>query len=234
VDVIFAPTSPAALAAKEAGVPVVFALVGDPIAFGLVASIARPGGNATGLSNQSNDIATKRLEILREVVPAVSRVAILVNLGNPSTLLDMSEVTVAALKLGLACTPIQIRHADEIAPALAGLSSDTQVLYVPPNPLMFTNRILINTMAIGARLPTMYGTRDYLETGGLVSYGTNFSEQFRRVADYVDKILRGAKPSDIPVEQPTKFELAINLKTAKAIGLTIPESFLLRADEVIE
>jgi putative ABC transport system substrate-binding protein len=164
----------------------------------------------------------------------VSRVAILANLANPSTLLDMSEVAMAALKLGLTCTPIQIRHADEIGPALAGLSSDTQVLYVPPDPLMFTNRIRINTIAIGAGLPTMYGTRDYLETGGLVSYGTNFSEQFRRAADYVDKILRGAKPSDIPVEQPTKFELAINLKTAKAIGLTSPESFLVRVDEVIE
>ena len=206
----------------------------DPVGTGLVASLARPAGNLSGLSNLLPDIATKRLELLREVVPNLRRLAIIANVDNPAVVLTMREVQVTAPTLGLDVATSEIRRAEDIAPAFEALKGRAEALFVHPDPLVNTNRIRINTLALAARLPTMHGVREYVEAGGLMSYGPNVVEQYRRAADYVDKILRGAKPGDIPVEQPTKFDLVINLTTAKALGLTIPESFLSRADEVIE
>ncbi len=236
VDVIVTHGTATVVAAKQATavIPIVFALVGDPVGTGLVTSLARPGGNVTGISTQAPDLGGKRLELLREVVPGLRRLAILANVGNPSNVLEMGEVQAAARTLGLEAAPFEIRRAEDIAPAFEALKGRVDALHIPSDALVFTNRIRINTLALGARLPTMHGSREYIEAGGLMSYAPSFPDQFRRAADYVDKILRGAKPGDIPVEQPTKFELIINLKTAKALGLTIPESFLLRADEVVE
>jgi putative tryptophan/tyrosine transport system substrate-binding protein len=236
VDVIVTYATPPVLAAKQAtsAIPIVFASAADPVGTGLVASLARPGGNVTGLSNQQPDTAAKRLELLREVVPGLGRLAILANVGNPAAVLDMREVQAAARKLSLEAAAFEIRRAEDIAPAFEALTSRVHALYVAGDPLVNTNRIRINSLALGARLPTMHGYRDYVEAGGLMSYGPSALDQYRRAADYVDKILRGAKPGELPVEQPTKFDLVINLTTAKALGLTIPEPFLLRADEVIE
>jgi len=236
VDVIVTSGTPQVLAAKQATsvVPIVFATAGDPVRTGVVASLARPGGNVTGLSNQNTDLAGKRLELLREVVPGLRRVALIGNLGNPIIMLELSEVQAAARTLGLEVTAPEIRRAEDITLAFEALKSRADALYISPDALINTNRIRINILVVGARLPTMHGSRDYVEAGGLMSLGANFPDQFRRAADYVDKILRGAKPGDLPVEQPTKFDLVINLTTAKALGLKIPESFLLRADEVIE
>jgi putative ABC transport system substrate-binding protein len=236
VDVILTHNTPPVLAAKQATsiIPIVFATAGDPVGAGLVASLARPGGNVTGLSSQVTDTAGKRLELLREVVPGVRRLAILGNTGNPFTVLEIGEVQAAASTLGLEVATFEIRRAEDIAPAFEALKGRAEALYVATDPLLNTNRLRIVILALGARLPTMHGFREDVEAGGLMSYGANFPDLFRRAADYVDKILRGAKPGDIPVQQPTKFELVINLTTAKALGLTIPEAFLLRADEVIE
>src|SRR5215831_17382619 len=236
VDLIVASTTPAVIAAKQATavIPIVFASVGDPVGTGLVASLARPAGNLTGLSNLLPDIATKRLELLREVVPNLRRLAIIANVDNPATVLTMREVQVTAPTLGLDVTRLEIHRGEDIAPSFESLKGRADALFVAPDPLVNTNRVRINTLALGARLPTMHGLPDYVEAGGLMSYGPNVVDQYRRAADYVDKILRGTKPGDIPVEQPTKFDLVINLTTAKALGLTIPESFLSRADEVIE
>jgi putative ABC transport system substrate-binding protein len=167
---------------------------------------------------------------LREVLPDLRRLAIIANVGNPGSVLEMSEAQATAHTLGLEVITSEIRRADDIAPAFEALRERADALYVCPDPLMNTNRTRINILAVGARLPTIHGIREYVEAGGLMSYGLNLPDQFRRAADYVDKILRGAKPADIPVEQPTKFDLVINLTTAKALGLTIPEAFLLRAD----
>ena len=197
-------------------------------------ALARPGGNVTGLSIQATDLAGKRLELLREVVPGLRRLAIMANVGNPAAVLEMREVQAAARTLGLDATTLEIRRAEDIAPAFEALKGRAEALYVVGDPLVNTNRIRINTLALGARLPTMYGIREYVEAGGLMSYGPNFPDLFRRAADYVDKILRGAKPADLPVEQPTKFDLVINLTTAKALGLEVPPTLLARADEVIE
>jgi putative ABC transport system substrate-binding protein len=236
VDVIVTGGTAAVVAAKEATsvIPIVVAGAGDPFGTGLAASLARPGGNVTGLSSQSSDIAGKRLQLLREVVPDLRRLAILANVGSPIVVLEMGEVQAAALRLGLETTTLEIRRAEDIGPAFDGLKDRVDALYVVSEPLVNTHRIRISILALGARLPTMYGAPEYVEVGGLISYGPNQPALFRRAADYVDKILRGAKVSDIPIEQPTKFDLIINLTTAKALGLTIPESFLLRADEVIE
>jgi ABC-type uncharacterized transport system substrate-binding protein len=235
VDVIFSVGS-AATAAKQATstIPIVFAMAGDPVGSGMVASLARPGGNVTGLSIQSSDLAGKRLELLREVIPTLRRLAILANVGNPASVLEMREAQAAARTLGLEVDMLEIRRAEDIAPTFEALKSGVQALYVCPDPLVNANHARINTLALGARLPTIHPFRDYLGAGGFMSYGANNADLFRRAGDYVDKILRGAKPADIPVEQPTKFELVINLTTAKALGLTVPESFMLRADEVIE
>jgi putative ABC transport system substrate-binding protein len=236
VDVIVTSGTAVVVAAMQATsvIPIVFAAAGDPVGTGLIASLARPGGNVTGLSNQELDLAGKRLELLREIVPGLGRLALLGNVGNPVVVLDMREAQAAARTLGLEVTTLEIRRGEDIVPAFEALNGHEEALYVVFDALVNTHRIRINTLALAARLPTMHGIRDYVEAGGLMSYGTNFPDLFRRAADYVDKILRGAKPADLPVEQPTKFDLVINLTTAKALHLKIPESFLLRADEVIE
>jgi len=237
VDVIVAGSgTPAAMAAKQAttAIPIVFAFVGDPVGTGLVASLARPGGNATGLSNQTTDTAAKRLEILREVVPGLRRLALLANVGNPNSALEMHEVQEAVSALGLEAATFEVRRAEDIAPAFEMLKGRAEAIDVIGDPLFNANRIRINILALGARLPTMHGAREYVEAGGLMSYGASVVDLFWRAGDYVDKILRGAKPANLPVEQPTKFDLVINLTTAKVLGLTIPQSFLLRANEVIE
>jgi len=236
VKVIVTYGTPGALAAKRAtsNIPIVFALVGDPVGTGVVTTLARPGANLTGLSNEAVDLHGKRLELVREAVPGLRRIAILGNSSNPSSALEMNGVLSLARSLGLEATTFEIRRTDEITPAFEALTGRMDALYVLTDMLVLDNRVRINTLALGSKLPTMHGARQYVEAGGLMSYGTSYTAQFQRAADYVDKILRGAKPSDIPVEQPTKFELVVNLTTAKALGLTIPESFLLRADEVIE
>jgi ABC-type uncharacterized transport system substrate-binding protein len=236
VSVIVTGGTAAVIAAKQATsvIPIVFGSVADPVGTGLVASLARPGGNVTGLSNQSADLPGKRFELLREVVPGLRRLAIMANVSNPSNVLEMNEAQAPARKLGLDVVRLEIQQAGDIEPALASLRGDTDALYVVTDALVNTNRVRINTLALAARLPTMFGEKGYVQSGGLLSYGPNFPDLYRRASDYVDRILRGAKPAELPVEQPTKFELVINLKTAKALGLTISESFLLRADEVIE
>jgi putative ABC transport system substrate-binding protein len=187
------------------------------------------------LSNQSPDLASKQLELLRDVVPGLRRLGIIANVGNPATVLVIREVEAAARTLGLEVATPEIRRAENIVPAFEALEGRApQALYVAFDPLVATNLIRINTLAVGARLPTMHGNRDYVEAGGLMSYGTNTPDLWRRAGDYVDKILRGAKPADLPVGQPTKFDLVVNLTTAKALRLKLPESFLARADEVIE
>ena len=236
VDVIVTSATAVIVAAMEATsvIPIVFAAAGDPVGTGLVASLARPGGNVTGLSMQQTDLAAKRLELLREVVPGLRRLAILANVGGPAVVLDMREVEAAARTLGLEVITAEIQRGEHIVPAFEALNGRADALYVCIDPLVNSHRIRINTLALAARLPTSYATREAVEAGGLMSYGPNQADLYRRAADYVDKILRGAKPSDLPVEQPRKFDLALNLTTAKALRLTIPESFLLRADEVIE
>jgi ABC-type uncharacterized transport system substrate-binding protein len=236
VDVIVTSGTPQVIAAKQATslIPIVFASAGDPVGSGLVASLARPGGNVTGLSSQMTDTAAKRLEFLREVVPGLRRLAIMVNVSNPLAVLEMVEAQAAVATLGLEVITSEIRRAEDIVPAFEAFNGRADALYVITDPLMNTFRNRTNTLALGSRLPTMYGTREFVEAGGLMSYGSNFADQFRRAADYVDKILRGTKPGEIPVEQPTKFELVINAQTATMLGLDVPPTLLARADEVIE
>jgi putative tryptophan/tyrosine transport system substrate-binding protein len=236
VDVIVTYATPVVLAAKKVTsvIPIIFAAAADPVGTGLVASLARPGGNVTGLSVLETDLAGKRLELLREAVPNLRRLAIMVNVGNPASMLEMGEVQAAAHTLGLEVTTLEIRLAEDIERALEELRGGAEALYVCIDTLLFSNRVRINTLALAARLPTMHSNREYVVAGGLMYYGPHFPDLFRRAAELVDKVLRGTKPSDIPVEQPTKFELVLNLTTAKALGLTIPEAFLMRADEVIE
>jgi putative ABC transport system substrate-binding protein len=235
VDIIVTSATPPTTAAKQATsvIPIVFAAVGDPVGTGLVASLARPGGNATGLSLQQTDAAGKRLELLREAIPGIRRLAILANGGNLSALLDMREAQAMAQTAGFEAVSSEI-DPEDIAPAINAFRSRVEALYVCNDPLVATSGVRISAAAVEVRLPTMFGVREYVEVGGLMSFGPSFPDLYRRTADYVDKILRGAKPSDLPVEQPTKFELVINLKTAKALGLTVPPTLLARADEVIE
>jgi putative ABC transport system substrate-binding protein len=236
VNVIVTVTTPAALAAKQATslIPIVFAAAGDPVGTGLVASLARPGGNVTGLSNLISDTGGKKLQLLREIVPDLGRLAIMANVSNPAVVLELDDAQAAARTLGLEVTISEVRRVEDIASAFDALKGRADALYVCADPLMYTHRIRINTLALSVRLPTMHGIREYVEAGGLMSYGANIADLFRRNAEYVDRILRGAKPSDIPVEQPTKFDLVINLTTARALGLTVPPILLARADEVIE
>jgi len=236
VDVIVTSGTPQVVAAKQATsvIPIVFAAVGDPVGTGLVASLARPGGNATGLSIQATDLAAKRLGLVREVVPGLRRLAIMANSDSRAAVVEMREVQATARTLGLEVVTSEIRSPEDIAPAFEALKGRAEALYVCNDPLVTTNRISINTLALGVRLPAVYNVREFVEAGGLMSYGPSFLDLYRRTADLVDKILRGAKPADIPVEQPTKFELMINLKTAKFLGLAIPPSLLQRADQVIE
>jgi len=235
VDVIVTAGS-AVLAVKQATsvIPIIFPLADDPVGSGYVASLGRPGGNVTGLTVQSTDLASKRLGLLREVFPGLARLAILANVGNPGNVLEMDEVAAAAHTLGVEVAKSGIRRAEDISPAFDAFKSGIDALYVCTDAFLNANRIRINTLALAARLPTMTGFREIVEAGALISYGPNVPDLFRRAGNLVDKILRGAKPSDIPVEQPTKFDLVINLTTAKALGLTIPHNLLVLADEVIE
>ena len=196
--------------------------------------MARPGGNVTGLSIQQTDVAAKRLELLREVVRDLRRLAILAHIDSPNAVLEMREVQAAARTLGFEVIPLEILRGEDIVPAFEALKDRAEAIYVVIDPLTNTHRVRINTLALAERLPTMHFTREGVEGGGLMSYGPNFPDLFRRAANFVDKILRGAKPGDIPVEQPTKFDLIINLTTAKALRLDVPSTLLARADEVIE
>jgi ABC-type uncharacterized transport system substrate-binding protein len=235
VDVIL--TSGAAgidLKRTTSTIPIVLAVAQDPLGEGLVTSLARPGGNITGLSLQGTDVAGKRLGLLREVLPSMRRLAILADLGYPSTVIEMREAQAPASMLGLEVVTLEARQTEDIASAFESHKGRADALFVGGGPLMTSNQIRINTLALAARLPTVSIVRESAEAGALMSYGAHFPSLFQRAADYVDKILRGAKPADIPVEQPTKFELAINLKTAKALGLDVPPTLLARADEVIE
>jgi putative ABC transport system substrate-binding protein len=235
VDVILTYAT-AALAVKRATsvIPVVFVLASDPIGAGLVTTLGRPDGNVTGLSQQAADLASKRVELLREVIPQLHQLVIIGNPGYSDTKREIDEVQSVARTLGLEIAPLEVRRPDDIAIAFETMKGGADALYVVGDPLTAANRTRIITFALSMRLPMIFNTREHVQAGGLMSYGPNFPDQFRRAADYVDKILRGSKPADIPVEQPTKFDLVINLTTAKALRLKIPESFLLRADEVIE
>jgi putative tryptophan/tyrosine transport system substrate-binding protein len=236
VDVILAGGTEAAVAAKKATstIPIIFPTAGDPIGSRLVVSLARPGGNATGLSNLGTDLAAKRLALLREVLPGLRRLAVMVNTEYSGGVTEGEQIGAAVRKLGLELISMPIRSADDIAPAFEGLRGRAEAFYATGDPLVGAQRLRINTFALAAHLPTMFPQREYLEAGGLMSYGANFPDLSRRAADYVDKVLRGAKPADLPVEQPTKFELVINRITARALGLDIPPTLLAIADEVIE
>lgn len=236
VNVIVTSTLRAVIAAKQAtsAIPIIFTSIGNPVSAGLVQSLAQPGSNLTGLSQQGPELGTKRLELLREMIPDLRRVAVMANPVNPSTNLEIEEVQLAARQFGIDVSVLQVKRAEDIGPAIESSKGRVEGLYVVIDPLMSVNQDKINALAIGARLPTLHGLRDYVVTGGLMSYGANFTALFRRAGDYVDKILHGANPAGLPVEQPTKFDLVINLKTAKALGLTVPPTLLARADEVIE
>jgi len=236
VNLILTHNTPPTLAAKQSTsvIPIVFATAGDPVGTGIVASLARPGGNITGLSGQATDTSGKRIELLRELIPDLRRLAMLVDVDNPLTTREIGEVQEAARTLAVEVASFEIRRAEDIGPAFEALQGRAQALYVPSIPLFVVNRIRINTFALAARLPTIYNVREPVEAGGLMSYGANWVDMWRRAADLVDKILRGAKPGDLPVEQPTKFDLVVNLTTAKALGLTVPPMLLARASEVIE
>jgi putative ABC transport system substrate-binding protein len=236
VDVIFAGGTEAALAAKRATsvIPIVFPSAGDPVGTGIVASLGRPGGNVTGLSNFGSDLGSKRLALLREAFPALRRLAIMANADYSGGVTEMAEIKPAARTLGIEVVPLVIRRVEDIAPAIEALKDRAEALYVIGDPFVNTHRLRINTFALAGRLPTMHGQREYVEAAGLMSYGSNFPDLNRRAAEYVDKILRGAKPADLPVEQPTKFDLVVNLVTARALGVTMPSTLLARADEVIE
>ena len=236
VDVILAGGTEAAIAAKQATsvIPIVFPTAGDPVGSRLVASLARPGGNVTGLSNLGSNLAAKRLEIMREVVPGLGRLAVMANADYSGGVTEREEIDAAARTIGLEVISLPIRRPEDIAPAFEALKRRADALYIVGDPLVNIQRVRINTFALATRLPTMYVQREYVEAAGLMSYGSNYLELNRRAADYVDRILRGTKPGDLPIEQPTKFDLVINLITAKALGLEIPPTLLARADEVIE
>jgi putative ABC transport system substrate-binding protein len=237
VDVVVTSGTPATMALQKASstIPIVFATAGDPVNTGLVTSLARPGGHTTGLATQGDDIAGKRLELMREVLPRLRRLAVMGNVSNSFTVLEMGYLRKAAGKIGMNSVDVAIRRAQDIPDAFKGLRRQAEALYVCTDAsVVHANRVQINTSALREKLPTMQGSRTYLDGGGLMSYGPDFPDLFRRSAEIVDKILRGAKPSDIPVEQPTKFDLVVNLRTAKALGLEVPRTLLVRADELIE
>jgi putative ABC transport system substrate-binding protein len=238
VDVIMVTTDPAAAAAKRATrtIPIVMGLSTDPVGTGFVTSLAHPGGNVTGLTSMAPELSAKRLELLREAVPGVSRLAFLWNPDVRGALLSYQETEKAAHALRLSVQSVEVARAEDIEGAFTVLAEQrAQALIVDgPNPVGVSNREKIVSLAERNRLPALYPSREYVDSGGLISYGPSITDSFRRAAAYVDKILKGAKPSDLPVERPTKFELAVNLKTAKALGLKIPQSLLLRADQVIE
>ena len=237
VDVILASAPAAARAAKEATatIPIVMVTVADPIAFGLVSSLARPGGNVTGFSFLHPELSGKRLALLKEMIPKLTRVAVLWNADNPYKALDMKEVETAAERSGVALIPVSVRGVEGLDGAFtAARQAGAACLLTLEDPFTIAHRARIVELARKHRLPALYGRSVYVDGGGLISYGPDPIDQYRRAATYVDRILKGAKPSDLPIEQPTKFELAINLKTAKALGLPVPHSVLVRADRVIE
>ena len=235
VDVILASSGPEAVAAKKAttSVPIVFSNVFEPVEFGLIQSLARPGGNVTGLAISSVDLAGKRLELLRELVPKLRRVAVLSPPANAYNPMQLKGAEVAARTLGIQLQHVSVRAPTDFDAAFKSMRGADGLLQLLALPFM-THRARLVGLAAEHRLPAVYGTREMVDAGGLVSYGANFADLYRRAATYVDKILKGAKPADLPVEQPTKFELVINLRTAKALVLTVPPSLLLRADQVIE
>jgi putative tryptophan/tyrosine transport system substrate-binding protein len=236
VDVIVVQTTPAAQAVKRATstIPVVIALAGDPVGSGLVATLARPGGNITGLSTMATDLTAKRLQLLKEAIPRVARVAVLWNPDTPTYARAIADLKAVAPSLSIDLSFMSARTPEEIGPAFAAANrAHAQALYIIPDAFFSAHRVTLLKLALKARLPVIYGERHFADAGALMSYGPNVDDLFRRSAEYVDKILKGAKPGDLPIEQPTKFEFVINLKTAKALGLTIPQSILLRADEVI-
>jgi putative ABC transport system substrate-binding protein len=235
VDIIVT-SGTAAGAAKQAtsAIPIVFAVAVEPLSSGLVSNLARPGGNLTGLSSQTGDLGGKRLDLLREVVPNLRQLAIIGNAGYSAAVQEMGEVQAAAKSLGLEVVTVEVRRAEDFEPAFERLKNRADALYVSSESLISANRTRLVILSLAARMPTMYGEQLHVEAGGLMSYGANLPDLFRRSAEYVDKILRGTKPGDLPVEQPTKFDLAINLITAKALGLSVPPTLLTRADHVIE
>jgi putative tryptophan/tyrosine transport system substrate-binding protein len=237
VDVIVAAGTPGPLAAKQATttIPIVMTAAGDPVGTGLVASLAHPGGNVTGLSLMAPDLAGKRLELLKEIVPDLARVAIIWNASNPYPALVFKETEDAARRLKIETQSLEVRTPDDVGKALeAAVQGKANALIVVDDPLIVSQRKPIADFAAKNRLPTIYGIREFVDAGGFISYGAHLADLYRRAAGYVDKILKGAKPSDLPVEQPAKFELVINLKAAKMLGITIPGTMLARADEVIE
>ena len=219
---------------QTAVIPILFAVAVDPVGGGLVASLSHPGGNVTGLSAQGPDLASKRLELLHAVIPGLRRLAVMFNADFVQAVSEMGEVQTTGRKLGLEVVPIEIRASQDIAAAFATLGARAEALYVVGDALTSGNRNRIITFSLTARLPTIFNTSDHARAGALLSYGPSFPDLFRRTAELVDKILRGANPGDIPVEQPTKFDLALNLITATALGLTVPPKLLFAADEVIE
>jgi putative ABC transport system substrate-binding protein len=236
-EVIVAGSAAAAMAVKRVtrAIPVVFILVADPVADGLVASLAHPGGNLTGLTTLSRELGGKRLQLLAQVVPNLSRVAVVYNPADPGAAGGIGEQHAAARTLGLTLQLVQVRSPDEIDTAFSAIKQwRAQALAVPPGPFAAANQARIEELALKLRLPTVYASRSFAERGGLMAYGPSYGDLARRAAAYVDKILRGAKPADLPVEQPTKFELVVNLRTAKALGVVIPQSVLIQADEIVQ
>ncbi len=237
VDVLLTVGDPSIRAAKEATrtIPIVMAAVKDPIVTGLVASLARPGGNITGLSIMAPELVGKQLELLKEVLPKVSRVALLWNPANASNAPQLREAEVAARALGVRLQSLEVRAPGEIAGAFAAMTRERAgAVIILVDAMLNEHRTQTVALATKSRLPAMHGIREHAETGGLMAYGASVSDMYRRAATFVDKILKGSNPADLPVEQATRFDLVINLKSAKALGLTIPQSVLLRADELIQ
>jgi putative tryptophan/tyrosine transport system substrate-binding protein len=236
VDLIVTSSTNDSIVMKQVApqIPMVFAVSGDPVGFGLVASLARPGGNVTGLSIQTTDSAGKRLQLLREIVPGLHRLSILANPGSANVMLEVTELQAAARTFGLDVATSEIHRTADVDSTFELLKSRADALYVVSDPLVNANRILIGTLALRARMPMMCMFRELVEAGCLMSYGPNLPDLYRRAAEFADKILRGARPSDIPVEQPTRFDLVLNLTTAKALGLVVPPTLLVIAEEVIE
>jgi putative ABC transport system substrate-binding protein len=235
VDIILASAGPAALVVRNAttSVPVVFVGVTDPVGLGLVPSLARPGGNLTGLATTSGDFAGKRLELLKAIVPKLKRVAVLWHPANPTNPIQLKGAQAAARTLGVNLQPVPLQGPDDFDSAAKAVRGADGLLMLE-SPLFTTYRAQLAELASKARVPAIYGQKEYVEAGGLMSYGTHYYDLYRRAGSYVERILKGAKPAELPVEQPAKFEFVINLRTAKALGLTIPSSLLLRADKVIE
>ena len=232
--IVTSGTAAGAVKRATSTIPIVFAVAVEPLSSGLVANLARPGGNLTGLSSQTGDLGGKRLGLLRELVPNMRRLGILGNADYSAAVKEMGEVAAAARAVGLEVTMLEVRQAADFAPAFDAVNNRVDALYVSSESLISANRFRVIIHALAMRIPTIYGEKFHVEAGGLMSYGANVPELFRRSAEYVDKILRGTRPGDLPVEQPTKFDLAINLITAKAMGLAVPPSLIARADEVIE